>query len=417
MSKIKDITEEAMPKSALTADAKADMELARAKLKLSDADEAMKRYRALLKERAAEQRIIDEFAAVLGDVLADGRLRIQIESPLKRAGKPRRKSHEDAMLVISDPHVGKRVKLSHTIGFGHYNLKVFFNELHHLEQTVARLLTQNIDNPVDTLHVPFLGDIVEGMLNHAQEIPQREYVADQVIIAAWAFYQFLARLSRVVPKIICRGISGNHARWGTQRKPPTEGRYSNYDFIVYGMIQALLKFGGPANVEFRLEEGSFQVFDVQGWRFKIGHGDHLKGGDRALGIPAHAIGREINATTQRYAACGQRPPDYYIVGDKHRHMSVQTARGRYMVNGAWFEADDFALSANFTPGLPHQMFFGVHPRFGKSWSYDITFAHVPDVPLKYDLPGRLAEKVRDDDLKPGAGNGCDPAPKDFFGHS
>ena len=130
-----------------------------------------------------------------------------------------------------------------------------------------------------------------------------------------------------------------------------------------------------------------------------------------MGVPSHAIGREINATTQRYAARlatalqdgsikkldqvrGQLPPDYYIVGDKHRHMSLSTSRGRYMVNGAFYDGDGYAITENFPPGRPFQLFFGVHPKIGKSWSYELMLDLAPSLDaLPYQLPERMREKL------------------------
>lgn len=351
---------------------------------------------AQLKRAALEDRIVAEISTALRETLGAGAWKPACShcTTARPLALPKRPSQgEDAMLVISDPHVGKKIKPKHTLGFGFYNPRIFLDRLHHLESTVVKLLRENVANPVRRLHVVFLGDLVEGGLDHAEEIPSRAYIADQVLLANTAFAQFLARLSTVLP-VSVRGVVGNHGRWQNQRKPPTGGRWSNFDFIVMGTVEQLCTAMGLTNVTFELVEAAFDVFDIGKWRFKIGHGDYLKGGDKAMGVPAHAIGRDLAATTARYAARGDRPPDFYVVGDKHRHMSLQTPLGRYMVNGAWFGDDEYAQSANFTPGRPHQMFFGVHPEQGRSWSYDLWLDAAP--PCKappYALPSRLHAHV------------------------
>jgi len=368
-----------------------DLQQARDDHKLREADEAARRYKKLLKRVAHEQEIVGEFRdAVIGSI--DNGFTVNIPAPLKASRKPGQP--EDAVLVISDSHVGKIVTPGHTLGFGNYNPRVFLDRLYFIEQTVSRLLVENVANPISRLNILFLGDLVEGALSHCQEVPNRWLVADQVLLASLAYYQFVARLSRVVPEVVCRGLGGNHSRWQNQKKPPTENRYSNFDFIVLGQIQALLETSGPGNAKFILEEGAQQVFDILNSRIKIAHGDHLSGGDKALGIPAHAMGREVNATTQRYNAIGEKAPDYYIVGDKHRGVSASTAVGRYLINGAFFADDEFALHCNFTPCRPFQLFFGVHPKHGRSWNYELNLHTAPsqDV-IPYDLPARLAKKV------------------------
>jgi len=380
------------PSAALGETIEEDLQTARVSLREKQADTATARYKKLLTRAVVEEQVIDEFRSAVEEALATGNLQIELPKQPKKADKPGQ--DEEAVLVISDSHVGKVVSPDHTLGFGHYNPRIFLDRLKFVESTVIRLLSENVANPISRLNILFLGDLVEGSLNHAQEIPNRWLVADQVLLASIAFHQFITRISAYVPEIVCRGVGGNHARWANQKKVPTENRYSNFDFIVMGQIAALIEATGQEHVHFDLEENAFQVFDLKTWRFKVGHGDHLRGGDAALGIPAHSIGREQNATTQRFAARGERPPDYYIVGDKHRPFVGPTATGRYMINGAWFADDEFALNQNFCPCRPFQLFFGVHPKHGKSWSYDLnldagqTFSDVP-----YTLPARLLKHV------------------------
>jgi hypothetical protein len=389
---VDDLVADKESKQPIGRNAKETVARQRAKLEADDVKRIEKQLSTLARRKAHEDRIVEHFEDHLDDCI--GRKTFSIRIPTPMPPRPKCKATpEEAVLVISDPHVGKIVLPQQTLGFGDYNLKKFFDELHFLEQTVTRMIQNNIHNPVQRLHVLLLGDLVEGMLSHASEIPMRELVADQVLVASLAFYQFIARISRVVPELIVRGVPGNHGRFPNQKKPPTENRFSNFDFIVMGQIESLFRCAGPSNVKVLLEENPFQVFDIFQWRFKIGHGDHLKGGDKALGIPAHSMARDINTTTQRYAAIGKQAPDYFLVGDKHRHMSASTARGRYMVNGSWFECDGYAMAENFSPNRPFQMFFGVHPTIGKTWQYDLFLDKAPAVEMQYDLPERLMEKV------------------------
>ena len=385
-----------------------DHAAARLRMLQADAAKAIRRYDTLMDRVAVEDRMVHQFREQLDELFAGQKLTIQIPE-YKPAPKKSKSTPEDAVLVISDSHIWKIVTPEQTQGFGHYNPKVFLERAHYLEQTVCRLLTENVANPVRRLWVPFLGDLVEGGLQHSAEMPLRGVIADQVILATWTYHQMLARLASVVPEVVVLGVGGNHARWMNLKRVPTDNHYSNIDYIVLSQLEALTHFAGPKNVKFRLCESAFDTFNACGWNFKVGHGDHLKGGDRALGIPAHAIGREVSATAQRYDAkramirhgfiAGEegevQSPDYYLVGDKHRHLSVSTSMGRYMINGAWFTDCPYALRENFTPSRPYQMFFGVHPRMGRSWSYDLHLDVAPSGPTPYQLPPRIAEKIAD----------------------
>jgi hypothetical protein len=368
-----------------------DLQAARVAAKQREAEQSTQRYKQLLQRVAIERELSDVFTQACADAISSGQLNINIDAPKLI---PRSGSDEEAALVISDSHAGKEIEPRHTLGFGHYNARIFLDRLAFIESTVASLIQNNITSPITRLHILFLGDLIEGCLNHAEEIPNRLLVVDQIMIASFAFYQFIARLSRVVPEVVVRGLGGNHARWPNQKKVPTANRYSNFDQIVLGNVAGMLFAGGPDNVKMHLEEGAFQVFDILGWRFKIGHGDHLKGGDKALGIAAHAIGREINATTQRYNSIGEKAPDYYIVGDKHRRLLTETATGAYLVNGAFFADDEYALSSNFPPTRPKQLFFGIHKTHGQTWTYPLGLHHAPALEeLPYTMPEVLKGKL------------------------
>lgn len=343
------------------------LEQARGELSRSRQKRLRRDYEKLLATRAWEDETLDVFRAIIERSLGSG-FSPRIPEPVVEKGKG---DPEAAVLCIGDSHVGKIVRPDRTLGFEEYNLDVFSNRAWHLQETAIKLMTRKLFRPPKVLWVFFLGDLVEGALHHHQEIPQRELVAEQVLYAAHTFYQMLGAISRVVP-VKVRGVTGNHGRWPGQAKVPTENRFSNFDWITMGMVKAMTDLTLGDRVEFKLSKAPFLVEDVEGWRIKVGHGDHLRGGDKAMGVPAHAIGREVNATTQRYAARGEKPPAFYIVGDKHRKMELPTATGRYLVNGAFFDADDYGIHANFTPNRPHQMFFGMDREKGRTWTYDIA---------------------------------------------
>jgi len=188
----------------------------------------------------------------------------------------------------------------------------------------------------------------------------------------------------------CRrgGISyftGN-TRWQNQHKMPTENRNSNLDHFLSAYVQALTK--DIANVEWTLDKQPFAIFDVQGFVFHLSHGDHLRGGDKALGVPNHSVGRMISSTTQLLHKHGQVSPHYYLTGHLHRGIVLPHAKGSFIVNGGFPGLDCYGLMSGFSPVDPAQTFFFVHPKFGKTATYEISlkFAEVGGTP-PYEIPG------------------------------
>jgi hypothetical protein len=129
------------------------------------------------------------------------------------------------------------------------------------------------------------------------------------------------------------------------------------------------------NIEWNLNQQPFQVFGVQGFTFFGAHGDHWRGGDKALGIPNHAIGRQLSTTSQLFSKHNAELPNYYVSGHLHRSITLPHAIGEVMVNGGFPGLDNFGLAENFNPVDPIQRFFFVHPRYGRTASYDLTLKH------------------------------------------
>lgn len=368
-----------------------DISASKEKIEYSQLKGVAKKYETLVAEVYKSRQMHEEIRDIIASSLKD-KLVIHQQPAPKRSNS---KSTEDAVLVLSDSHFGKIVDPAQTSGFGHYNPAIAVKRCQHIQSAVSRLITNNIDSPIQTLHIFLLGDLVEGMLNHAEECPDRLLVVDQVQLAALSFYQLILNLAAVIPNIKITGMVGNHGRWPNQKKMPTSDRYSNLDGVVIEWISSLISASGLKNVSCNLGTSIHEFVDIRGWRFCLSHGDHLKGGDKALGVPSHSIGREISAMTSRLASSGQKVPDYYIVGDKHRPIELPTATGKYIINGAWVGVDTYSMSGNFSPNRPQQLFFGVHDRYGKSWSYDIALdEHLLEDKIDYNYPPRIAKLLR-----------------------
>ncbi|PZA08281.1 hypothetical protein [Meiothermus sp. Pnk-1] len=289
--------------------------------------------------------------------------------------RPRGQTPESYVLLLSDAHVGQVVSADQTLGFGRYDLNVFLDRLAFLEQSVASYLEHHTTSPVDRLVVVLLGDIIHGDLDHANEADQVVVLADQWLIAAHAIAQFLRNLASLVPDIEVYGVVGNHPRWANQRKMPTVNRYSNLDWFVYQALRMLTR--DVPNILWNLNRQPYAVFEVQGWVFHAGHGDHLKGGDRAMGIPAHAIARQINTQTQLFVRGHLRPPSFYLFGDKHRGMQLPHGLGEVIFNGAFPGVDNYSFMANYSPAEPMQQLIRIHPRYGRTALYSLKLQDAP----------------------------------------
>lgn len=294
-------------------------------------------------------------------------------------GKP-----QSAVLLFSDTHIGAVVKPDQTLGLGNYSFEIFLRRLARLEWSVGSILLDHTTTAVPEVVIPMLGDMMDGALEHSAEVGQLNTLLTQFYSAGHALAQFFRNLSRLAPLRIY-GTVGNHTRWGHQKKMPSKNRASNFDMLLYLYVQALVR--DVKNIKFELNWQPFATFEVQGFSFYCAHGDNIRGGDKMLGIPNHALGRMVGTTTQLFSRAGRNTPDYFCLGHLHRGIELPHSKGQVIVNGAFPGIDGYALSEYFNSSHPMQKLFLVHPTYGRSACYDLRLDLGDATPHKYTLPG------------------------------
>lgn len=321
-----------------------------------------KKYKTVLEEKCLIDRLTEDIK-VLAPVSYD---------PRPPAIPDRNVEHEpqSACLMLSDSHVGQKVDSDQTLGFGGYDMSVFLARLAKLQHAVVSIVTEHITTRVPELVIWWGGDMLHGNLGHAAEADHVVTLFDQYYEGAHAFAKFIRDVAHVFPLVRCYAVVGNHTRWGTQHKMPTTNRFSNLDMFLYTLAEALTK--DIKNVLWYLDAQPMCRFEIQKHSFLGLHGDTLRGGDKALGIPAHAVGRMLNCITQLTQKGGEFSPNYYLVGHLHRSMTLPHGRGAVMVNGGFSGLDGYGLSEFFQPVDPVQRFFFVNSKYGVTAHYELA---------------------------------------------
>lgn len=296
-------------------------------------------------------------------------------------------SPQSAVLLFSDTHIGAVVKPNQTLGLGEYNFELFLRRLYRLQQSVFSIIQDHTTTEIPEIVIPILGDMLDGALSHSAECGQANTMLEQFYAGGHAIAQFLRNLSVLAPLRIY-GCVGNHTRWQNQKKMPSKNRNSNYDMLLYLYIEALLRDIPTIKCEFNSQP--FALFDVQGFPFYCGHGDNLRGGDKMLGIPNHAMGRMVSTTSQLFTRIGRPAPAYYCVGHLHRPIQVPHSKGSVIVNGAFPGIDGYALGEYFNSSFPLQRFWLMHPKFGKSAEYELRLDLGDANPHGYKLPDQFS---------------------------
>jgi hypothetical protein len=340
------------------------------------------KYQKLLKAENVVERLVAQVASLAPRSYTS--LPSVWKSKRRSSGQP-----QSALLQLSDTHIGKSTSPSQTLSFGTYNFNTFMARLKYLEESVLSITENHVTTEVPELVIAMLGDMLDGALAHSNEAGQLDPVFNQFYCGAHVLAQFLRNLAPHFPLVRVYDVVGNHTRFQNQKRMPTKNRYSNFDKFLYALIRELVR--DVKNIQWTLDAQPYQRFDVQGFEFFCAHGDSLRGGDKNLGIPNHAVGRLVSTATQLMNKYGKKAPNYYLVGHLHRDIVLPHATGSVLVNGGFPGVDEFGLSEMFTPADPSQKFFFMHPQYGKTATYDISlkFAEVGAV-APYAIPAEFS---------------------------
>lgn len=356
-----------------------DRETAKVALQKRHEKDLLTKYKKALEERA----VVDVIVEAIRDTAPVSYSPVPQIVRRSSSGKGR---PQTLLLLLSDCHVGAVVRPEQTGGSGCYNFSVFLARLHFYQCAIESIVRDHTTTPVEEIVLLLGGDMLDGALAHGAECGQENTIFTQFHSAGHAIAQFIRNISALAPGVRVYCTAGNHTRFQNQKKMPTSQRFSNFDTFLYSLIQALTR--DLSTVSWHLDEQPVADFSVYGFHFRLFHGDTLRGMDRAMGIPSHSIGRMISATTSICEKEGRPAPSWYICGHLHREISLPTAKGAVLVGGAFVGLDGYGLSQNFTPVDPSQMLFFVHPKFGRTASYQISLKHavVTDEP-PYTIPG------------------------------
>lgn len=278
------------------------------------------------------------------------------------------RSQPCAVLLLSDTHCGQAFSAPETDGYSSYNPRVFLSRLGYLADQIldfAEMVSSR------DLHILCLGDLLHGNLNHSAEREETLLLVDQFSLCVHAFYGFFLRLLEGFPAITIRSVAGNHGRWPGQRRMPSVGRESNLDSLVIRSVELACRAAGIERIQFVPSSASRQIADIAGIRVHLLHGDQIRGGE----IPHRGMMREATTATFRAAAFGQKHPDIYVMGDKHRSMSLPVGVGEFLVNGSFVSGDQFGQ--NFAPNRPAQTIFWLAEKRGRILQSDISLDSAP----------------------------------------
>jgi len=305
-------------------------------------------------------------ADIIADKLYNAMRRLPPAPPPVYTKMPKTdRTPEDIGLILSDLHIGHEHTAEETGGLSEYNIDIFLQRLENLKLAITDIheLHSNL-YPIKKLHVFSLGDIVEGANTAGawSHVWIDSPIFDQIMIGEKAISDFLYYMLTLFEEVEFYAIYGNHGRIAPNG---AEKKYNNFDLLCYELIQK--EFKDEPRIKFHTTKSWWMLKSIQNHKFLMMHGDDVK----AKNPPVTSL---LEVERKMGAMIGVNP-DYTLCGHFHNCSEFTTHGGKALMNGSFVGSDVYSLSNNMPGNKPEQKLFGIHPKRGITWTYNINLQH------------------------------------------
>ena len=356
-----------------------DVEKIRFQQKFSEIN---KKYKILVKERS----IGDRMAQILKD---EAKVLPKFDIIWKTTES--KVSHETAVLLLSDFHLGETVVKKEVYGLGEYNIDIFAKRLKFLANSIKNITIKKLRGyEINKLCIFMLGDMISGMI-HDELIENGEDVIFQILNGAYITAQFILEMSTLFKKIDIDGVVGNHGR--LHKKPRFKKRYTNWDFVFYQFLSTFL--ANNERIKCTFPKSFFTIKKIYDWNFLLLHGDNIRGW---AGIPWYGIERAMWRLGDLLQGQSNIVLHYKVFGHFHHTGELDRTPGELLINGSLIGGTEYSLGRLFEFDRPTQLFLGVHADKGLTWRYPMR-ADFPEVnkviPYKYNTDLDAGKYMKD----------------------
>lgn len=261
---------------------------------------------------------------------------------------------EDAVLVLSDLHFGKRSPS--------YSLEIAQERLVKvIDATIKIVKLHRKAYPIRHLHILWTGDIVDGSsIFPTQSHHSDGHVINQIFGIMPEVVAQLARLATFFEQVSNHCIRGNHGRVGKDAHEET-----NFDNIFYKTME--LATVNIPNMTWSIPLGWSQIIQVRNTRILQYHGHQIKS---VMNLPWYGITTRVS----RWAATeGMSNFDVAVQGHFHSSSAIRWNQKKIFTNGTMVSGDEFALEFIGLESSESQWLFGVHDLYKTTWAYEIKY--------------------------------------------
>ena len=271
---------------------------------------------------------------------------------------------ETAVLLLGDWHVGEVTDIEETGGIATYDTDIARRRALYTVQSAVRIAKGHLKGGyhIPNIEVFGLGDFVSGIIHKELEVTNEQGIVEQILEASRILAESLLLLSQHFETVTFTGVVGNHGRVEMQRYFKMKAK-NNYDRLVYEIVKVML--ANQPNITINVSLSFWALRKVENTRFLIMHGDNIKGW---MGFPFYGENRaymKMRALLEGYG----NGFDTLVLGHFHTPNIFQVQRDEVINNGSTKGGDEYSLGAVSAACDPVQVFFGVHPKRGRTWTF------------------------------------------------
>ncbi len=191
---------------------------------------------------------------------------LAVQKPLKDL--PWKKSTKETLVnQLSDFHIGNIVK--DTKGKIIYNLFIAQERAELMCSKMIGLIKNHIfaSSDIDEIVILLTGDMVDGEgIYEGQSYNLEVTPPKQVMVCVKTLKKYIIELSKLGLPIRIYAVKGNHGRTGKNMADA-----SNWDLMVYMVLDLWLRDSGLKNISLEYAEGSYLNLDIKGHKYQIRH--------------------------------------------------------------------------------------------------------------------------------------------------
>ena len=242
--------------------------------------------------------------------------------------KKKKKSDNEAMVVISDEHIGMKIDSK----FNTYNIEIAKERLAKLQkETMDRVEKEGINK----LYIAHLGDGIHGAIHTTARIESEENVIQQIITLAHMLESFVEDFVQKGIDVTFCSVAGNHTR-ALPNKKESLGTAENFERLLTVFLgKAFNQFDNYKQID---DEEGIIVLDIKGKTVVLVHADLDKG----------------NGVVTKLNDMLNLSIDYIFTGHVHNAFYKEHGNAVQFGVGSLCGLDQYAISGRFS-GRPSQM--------------------------------------------------------------